>query len=95
VLAAPPAVHDVGITVIVAEHRLERAVQYADGSCTCPEAVCRWRSGLPAEIMASSPVAPPVVELGRSGRTPLPLSIRDARRAARPCGDRLASLARP
>ncbi len=51
-------------------------------------------SGLPAEIMASSPVAPPVVELGRlAGWTPLPLSIRDARRAAAPLRERLASLA--
>jgi energy-coupling factor transport system ATP-binding protein len=41
--------------------------------------------------MATSPVAPPVVQLGRAaGWTPLPLSVRDARRAAAPLRARLA-----
>ena len=41
-------------------------------------------------MMARAPVAPPVVALGRlAGWTPLPLSVRDARRAARPLRDRL------
>ena len=40
-------------------------------------------AGLPADVMRTAPVAPPVVELGRlGGWTPLPLSVRDARRAA-------------
>jgi energy-coupling factor transport system ATP-binding protein len=40
-------------------------------------------SGPPADLLAHSPVAPPVVELGRMlGWSPLPLSVRDARRAA-------------
>jgi energy-coupling factor transport system ATP-binding protein len=42
--------------------------------------------------MATSPVAPPVVELGRlAGWSPLPLSIRDARRQATSLRDRLAA----
>ena len=87
-------VHDLGITVIVAEHRLERVVQYADRILHLPGGGRPMESGLPAEIMATSPVAPPVVELGRlAGWSPLPLSIRDARRAAAPLRDRLASLA--
>ncbi len=41
--------------------------------------------------MATAPVAPPVVALGRlAGWTPLPLSVRDARRAAAPLRERLA-----
>ncbi len=75
-------VHDLGVTVLLAEHRLERVVQYADrvvvvhgdGSLT---------AGAPTAVLATSPVAPPVVELGRlAGWDPLPLSVRDARRAA-------------
>jgi energy-coupling factor transport system ATP-binding protein len=48
------------------------------------------RAGAPVTVLADSPVAPPVVELGRlAGWDPLPLSIRDARRAAVPLRDRL------
>ena len=86
-------VHDLGITVLLAEHRLERVVQYADrvvlvGGPGQP-VVC----GEPAEILAGAPVVPPVVELGRlAGWSPLPLSVRDARRAAADLRTRLAPL---
>ncbi|MFF5972319.1 ABC transporter ATP-binding protein [Streptomyces sp. NPDC012769] len=80
-------VHDLGTTVLMAEHRLERVVQYADRVLLLPEAVM----GPPSEIMAVSPVRPPVVSLGRlAGWDPLPLSVRDARRAAGPLKERLA-----
>jgi energy-coupling factor transport system ATP-binding protein len=75
-------VHDLGVTVLLAEHRLERVVQYADRvvSVAGDGTVC---SGRPDEILTSSAVAPPVVELGRLMQwSPLPLSIRDARRSA-------------
>ncbi|MGA5194705.1 ABC transporter ATP-binding protein [Streptomyces exfoliatus] len=72
-------VHDLGTTVLLAEHRLERVVQYADQVMLLPEGVM----GSPAEIMAVSPVHPPVVALGRlAGWDPLPLTVRDARRRA-------------
>ncbi|WP_306313323.1 ABC transporter ATP-binding protein [Streptomyces hydrogenans] len=72
-------VHDLGTTVLMAEHRLERVVQYADRVLLLPEAVL----GTPAEIMAVAPVHPPVVALGRlAGWDPLPLTVRDARRRA-------------
>ncbi|MGH3328067.1 MAG: ABC transporter ATP-binding protein, partial [Streptomycetales bacterium] len=76
-------VHDLGITVLLAEHRLERVIQYADRVVHVPGAGGPVEAGPPADVMASAPVAPPVVELGRlAGWTPLPLSVRDARRAA-------------
>ncbi|MFF6774646.1 ABC transporter ATP-binding protein [Streptomyces sp. NPDC012637] len=82
-------VHDLGTTVLMAEHRLERVVQYADQVLLLPEAVL----GPPAEIMSVSPVHPPVVGLGRlAGWYPLPLSVRDARRAAGPLKSRLTGL---
>jgi energy-coupling factor transport system ATP-binding protein len=76
-------VHDLGITVLVAEHRLERVVQYADRVVLVPGGGAAVVHGPPEEMMRTSPVAPPVVALGRlAGWDPLPLSIRDARREA-------------
>jgi energy-coupling factor transport system ATP-binding protein len=78
-------VHDVGLTVVIAEHRLERVVPFADRVVLVPGDGAPLVAGAPGEVMATSPVAPPVVELGRmAGWSPLPLSIRDARRAAAP-----------
>ncbi|MEU2114535.1 ATP-binding cassette domain-containing protein [Streptomyces sp. NPDC016459] len=72
-------VHDLGTTVLLAEHRLERVVQYADQVLLLPEGVM----GSPADMMAVSAVHPPVVGLGRlAGWEPLPLTVRDARRRA-------------
>lgn len=83
-------VHDLGVTVVMAEHRLERVVQYADQVIIVPRDGQPLVQGSPAEVMLSAPIAPPVVELGRlAGWHPLPLSVRDARRAAGPLRDLL------
>lgn len=76
-------VHDLGVTALIAEHRLERVVQYADRVLIVePGGI---REGTPHVMMTDAPIAPPVVELGRlAGWDPLPLTIRDARRAAEP-----------
>jgi energy-coupling factor transport system ATP-binding protein len=82
-------VHDVGITVFAAEHRLERVVEYADQLVVLDDG--RVRSGAPRDELTTTPLAPPVVELGRlAGWSPLPLSVRDARRVAGDLRDRLA-----
>jgi len=82
-------VHDLGLTVLLAEHRLERVVQYADRVVQVADG--RVSAGPPEEVLADSPVAPPVVELGRlAGWRPLPLSVRDARRRAGALRERLA-----
>ncbi|MFE7272222.1 ABC transporter ATP-binding protein [Streptomyces sp. NPDC057623] len=74
-------VHDLGTTVLMAEHRLERVIQYADQVVLLPAPGAAPVLGTPAEVMAVSPVYPPVVALGRlADWTPLPLTIRDARR---------------
>jgi energy-coupling factor transport system ATP-binding protein len=76
-------VHDLGLTVLLAEHRLERVVQYADRVVVVENG--RVSSDLPAAAMVTSPVSPPIVDLGRlAGWSPLPLSVRDARRVAGP-----------
>ena len=87
-------VHDLGITVVMAEHRLERVVQYADQVLVVSGG--QVTTGTPAAMMAGPPVAPPVVELGRlAGWDPLPLSVRDARRAAGPLRAQLRALPPP
>jgi len=86
-------VHDLGVTVLVAEHRLERVVQYADVVVHVPGRAQPLEIGPPVEVMRTSPVAPPVVRLGRAhGWSPLPLSVRDARTAAAPLRAALAAV---
>ncbi len=82
-------VHDFGVTVVVAEHRLERVVHYGDqviwlrGDGTA-------MSGSPQAVLPEIPLAPPVLQLARAfGWTPPPLSVRDARRLAGPVRDAL------
>ncbi|MCX4810730.1 ATP-binding cassette domain-containing protein [Streptomyces sp. NBC_01239] len=83
-------VHDLGTTVLLAEHRLERVIQYADQVALLPAPGAAPIVGTPAEIMAVSPVFPPVVDLGRLAEwTPLPLTVRDARRRAGALRERL------
>ena len=85
-------VHDLGTTVLLAEHRLERVVQYADRVILLPAPGAAPVTGTPAEVMAVSPVYPPVVALGRlAGWSPLPLTVRDARRRAAGLRERLAA----
>ena len=83
-------VHDLGLTVLLAEHRLERVVQYADRIVLLPGGGAPAVIGLPGEVMTLAAVAPPVVELARLvGWTPLPLTVRDARRRAGELRERL------
>ncbi|RMB86991.1 ABC transporter ATP-binding protein [Streptomyces shenzhenensis] len=87
-------VHDLGTTVLMAEHRLERVVQYADQVLLLPSVGGVPVLGAAAEVMGVSPVFPPVVDLGRlAGWAPVPLTVRDARRRAAGLRVRLADLA--
>lgn len=88
-------VHDLGLTIIIAEHRLERVLQFVDRIIHVL-GNGEVRIGLPEEIMAQSASAPPVVLLGKDQDwNPLPLTIRDARRLAQPLRDKLANLSPP
>ncbi len=73
-------VQDVGVSVLLAEHRLERVMPFADRMCLLT-GDGHVAVGDPAELLAGSPVVPPLIELGRAvGWDPLPLTVRDARR---------------
>lgn len=82
VAALQRLVHDQGMTVLLAEHRLERvagavdlALGFDDGAVT---------PGDPARVIRRMAVGPPVARLGRLvGWDPVPLSVRDARVLAR------------
>ncbi|MEU4995017.1 ATP-binding cassette domain-containing protein [Streptomyces sp. NPDC021622] len=89
-------VHDLGTTVLMAEHRLERVVQYADQVLLLAAPGEAPVLGDPAALMARSPVFPPVVALGRlAGWSPLPLTVRDARRRAGALRERLSGAEPP
>ncbi len=84
-------VHDLGLTVLLAEHRLERVIPFADTMVLVPGRGSALVVGPAAEVMAGSPVAPPLIQLGRlAGWDPLPLTVRDARRQAGELRTRLA-----
>jgi energy-coupling factor transport system ATP-binding protein len=77
-------VQDLGVSVVLAEHRLERVVPFADQMVLLTGHDGAVVSGDPAVLLRQAPVAPPLVELGRAaGWDPLPLTVRDARRRAR------------
>lgn len=73
-------VHDLGLTVVLAEHRLERVIQFADRVLLIRGAGAVELGGA-REVLANSPIAPPLVELARElGIKEVPLSIREFRR---------------
>ncbi|MBA4607796.1 ATP-binding cassette domain-containing protein [Aeromicrobium sp. Marseille-Q0843] len=81
-------VDDLALTVVVAEHRMERVVPFADRLVVVEDG--RVRIGETAALLVDAPVAPPLVHLGRlADWSPLPLSVREARRRVRPLASRL------
>ena len=73
-------VHEVGLTVVLAEHRLERVMHAADSMLWLP-GDGRAELGAPGTILAQANVVPPLSDLARQlGWDPVPLSVRDARR---------------
>ena len=73
--------HDLGLTIVLSEHRLERVAQYADQILYVPGPGKPPVIGSPREVLAGVPLVPPLVELGRRmGWSPLPLTIKEARR---------------
>lgn len=74
-------VHEVGLTVVLAEHRLERVMADADTLVWLP-GDGRAIAGPPATVLAESDVVPPLSALARQLHWPtVPLTVRQARRA--------------
>jgi energy-coupling factor transport system ATP-binding protein len=74
--------HDLGTTVVLAEHRLERAAPLADRAVLVEDGLVGTPAAVGA-VLATYPGAPSVTRLGRLlGWEPLPLTVRDARSQA-------------
>ena len=74
---------DLGITIVLAEHRLERVIQYADRVLYLAQGG-EVTLASPREAFEHIPLAPPLVELARALKwRPLPLTIKEGRRFAR------------
>jgi energy-coupling factor transport system ATP-binding protein len=75
---------DLGLTIILSEHRLERVVQYADRLLLFERQIDQSpiiTDGAPRDVLRNSGIAPPVAALGNIlGWQPLPLTIKEARR---------------
>lgn len=86
-------VGDLGTTVILAEHRMERVIPFADRMLYLDGGTLTADAS-PAEVLADTAIAPPIIELGRVARWhPLPVSTREARRPGRELRQRLQSAA--
>lgn len=76
-------VHEVGLTVVLAEHRLERVLHQADTLVWLPRDRREVVVGPPAQVLVDCDVRPPLAQLaGVLGWETVPASVRDARRRA-------------
>lgn len=75
---------DLGLTIILSEHRLERVAQYADRVLYLPALGAAPVLDEPRSVLAQLPLVPPLVELGRTlDWQPQPLTIKEGRAFAR------------
>ena len=75
-------VHDHGMTVVLAEHRLERVAGWVDLALGFDRG--RVNAGDPSNVLRDLGLGPPVARVGRLiGWDPVPLTVRAARTAAR------------
>jgi len=75
---------ELGLTVVLAEHRLERVLPYATQMIYLPALAAPLLSGPPRQVLQHVPHVPPVVALGRAlGWDPLPLTVAESRVADR------------
>lgn len=81
-------VHDLGMTVVLAEHRLDRVAGFVDLAIGCLGGGAVAAGG-PSEVLERVQAGPAVSRLGRLlDWSPLPLTVREARRVAKERGTR-------
>jgi energy-coupling factor transport system ATP-binding protein len=72
---------DLGLTVVLSEHRLERVVQYADRILYLPGGGRPPILGEPRTVLEQVALTPPLITLAKAlGWSPLPLTIKEGRR---------------
>jgi energy-coupling factor transport system ATP-binding protein len=73
-------VHDLGLTVVISEHKLERVIGFADRIIAI-SADGKTEIDIPEEILKKSPIAPPIVHLARAlNLDSVGTSVREVRR---------------
>jgi energy-coupling factor transport system ATP-binding protein len=73
-------VHDLSLTVVIAEHKLERVIGFADRIIHI-NGEGKTTIGTASDVMKKSSIAPPIVHLARAlGLEEIALSVRDMRR---------------
>ncbi len=73
---------DLGLTIILAEHRLERSARYAD-RLTWLNGGRIAADGPVREVLARIETGPPIIQLGRAlGWQPLPLTVKEGKQFA-------------
>lgn len=75
---------DLGLTIVLAEHRLERVLPFVDQLVYLPGNDAPPLRGDPRTLLAQIDLAPPLVQVGkRLGWSPLPLTIKEGLRFSR------------
>ena len=83
--------HDLGLTIVLVEHRLERVLRYTDRLITVPGPGKPILSGTPRQVLHRMDLTPPLVTLGKALKwEPLPLTVEEGR----PFADGVVSAAR-
>jgi len=88
-------VHDLGLTVIIAEHKLERVIQFADRVIyILGNGITQI--GTPQEILKTSEIAPPIVHLAHALNLPdIGLTVREMRRMTEELREALSIIPTP
>ena len=87
---------DLGLTILLSEHRLERVVHYVDYILYWPGGGAPPLFGEPADILRQTPLTPPLITLAKAlGWEPLPLTIKQGRVFARKLKAELSSAPAP
>jgi energy-coupling factor transport system ATP-binding protein len=75
---------DLGLTIILSEHRLERVVQYVDRILYLHGSGEQPLLDEPRQVLSQVDLTPPLISLAKAlGWSPLPLTIKEGRRFAR------------
>jgi len=76
--------HDLGLTVVLSEHRLERVIQHIDRILYLPGDSQPAIVGDPRTVLGQVSLTPPLITLAKAlGWSPLPLTIKEGRQFVR------------
>lgn len=78
---------DLGLTIVLAEHRLERVLPFVDRLLYLEAGGTTLHSGEPRALLPQIDLVPPLIQVGRAlGWKPLPLTVKEGLRFSRQLG---------